>query len=114
MVQREQRGITSALFVPYLQSLTLREVEDLARQPEDRWLQLFRRLTPVAAVSSIKAGGVPLPREVAAAVVALVEDNNKELEDADEEEFKKIILSLQVGGNCVRDCEAVCCVPVAT
>ena len=110
----QHRQIMSALFVPYIQAMKLREVEDLARQPESTWYELFLGLTPAAAVSNIKAAGIPLPREVAAAVIDRMKEGGEELAEADEEAFKRDVLSLQVGAERVRDREAVCGVLVAT
>ena len=98
IADEQDRWIMSALFVPSLQAMKVREVEDLARQPESKWREVFLGMSPAAAVSSIKATGILLPREVVAAVLDLLQASTKELADADEEVFKKDIASLQVGG----------------
>lgn len=103
--QSEGRGILSALFVPSLQAMKLREVEDLARQPESKWRELFLRLSPTSVVASVKAASLTIPREVAATVLELADEGGEELEDTDVEAFKKDIESLQVGGLRVRDRE---------
>ena len=91
------KRIMSALFVPSLQAMKLREVEDLARQPESRWRDVFSQSSLQNVVASIKGTSVLLPRAVAASVLELTQHSQEELGDMDVEAFKRDIASLQVG-----------------
>ena len=103
--EEENKPILSALFVPFLQSMKLGEVEDLARQSESKWREFFLRQSLAAVVSSLKATSMSLPREVAATVVELAQEEGEELADTDVDAFKRDIASLQVGQQRVRDRE---------
>ena len=105
IAEKENKQIMCALFVPSIQGMKLWEVEDLARQPESKWQELFSRLSPTSVVASLKAASLAIPREVAATVLELADEGGEELEDTDVEAFKKDIESLQVGGLRVRDRE---------
>ena len=87
--------------------MKLGDVEDLARQPETKWRELFLRQSPTAVVSSLKTTGVSLPREVVATVLELTREAGEELADMDVDAFKRDIASLQVGGERFRDREPV-------
>ena len=107
IAETAKKPIMSALFVPSLQAMKLGEVEDLARQPQKKLRELFLRRSPAAVVSNMKSTSVSLSREVVATVLELTREAGEELADVDTDVFKRDIASLQVGGQRLRDREAV-------
>ena len=105
IAETENKRILCALFVPSLQAMKLGEVEDLAREPESKWRELFLRRSPAGVVSSIKDTSLCLPREVATTVLELAQEAGEELADTDVDAFKRDIASLQVGEQRVHDRE---------
>ena len=101
--EMENKKIMAALFVPSLQAMKLWEVEDLARQQESKWREVFTQRSLASVVAGMKTTAVLLPTEVAAAVLDLTQNSPSELGDMDVEAFREDIASMQVGEQRVRD-----------